>query len=148
MMLIKKKSTPTFPQFFDDFFTRNLSEWGTQNYATTNTTVPAVNILENNTDFLVQMVAPGMNKKDFTIELDNEVLTISSNKELKKEQKENHQLIRQEFNYQSFRRSFHLSKKVVDASKIKAQYKNGLLEILIPKLEEAQKLSPRRITIS
>lgn len=147
MMLIKKKSTPTFPLFFDDFYTRDLSYWGTPN-STTNTTVPAVNILENNTDFLVQMAAPGMSKKDFIIELDNEMLTISSKKEESQEQKKTYQFTQQEFNYQSFQRTFQLSKKVVDLSKIKAQYKDGLLEVLIPKLEETKTLPPRQITIN
>jgi len=146
MMLIKKKSTPTFPQFFDDFYTRDLSDWEAKNHSSSNKTIPAVNILENNTDFLVQMVAPGMEKKDFFIELDNRILTISSNRALKKE--EDRRLIRQEFSYESFKRTFYLAKKVVDEKNIKAQYKNGLLEILIPKREEAKALPPRKITIS
>ncbi|MEM1118983.1 MAG: Hsp20/alpha crystallin family protein [Bacteroidota bacterium] len=147
MMLISRKSTPTVPRFFDDFFTKDLFDWGTHNYSTTNSTIPAVNILENNTDFLVQMAAPGMDKKDFTIELDNETLTIASNKEMKKNDKSEHRFTRQEFSYQSFRRTFHLPKTVVDESKIQAQYKNGLLEVLIPKREEAKALPPRTITI-
>lgn len=77
MMLIRKKSIPEVPRFIDNFFIKDLFDWGTQNHSTTNTTVPAVNILENSTDFLVQLAAPDMNKKDFTIELDNGLLSIS-----------------------------------------------------------------------
>lgn len=146
-MLIKRKSTPTFPHFFDDFFTRDLFDSRIQHFSNTNTTIPAANVLENNTDFLVQLAVPGMNKKDFIIELDNETLTISSNKELKDADNQDHKYTLREFSYQSFTRTFHLSKKVVDATKIKAQYKNGLLEILIPKREEAKALEPRRIEI-
>ncbi|MFK7982544.1 MAG: Hsp20/alpha crystallin family protein [Saprospiraceae bacterium] len=145
MMLISKKSTPTFPLFFDDIFTKNLFNGGNQS---TDSTIPAVNILENDTDFLVQMAAPGMNKKDFIVELDKETLTISIQKEIKKEQEKEHQFIRKEFSYDTFRRTFHLPKTVVDESKIKAQYKDGLLEVLIPKKETAKALPPRRIRIT
>ena len=89
-----------------------------------------------------------MSKKDFVIELDNETLTISSNKKIEKEGKEAHQFTRQEFSYQFFQRTFHLPKTVVDEVKIKAQYKNGLLEVLIPKKEEAKALPLRKITIN
>jgi len=147
MMLIKRKSSPSIPQFFDDFFTQNLFDWEHQNHSTSNTTIPAVNISENDTDFLVQMAAPGMDKKDFTIELDKETLTITSKKEVKQEEN-NKGFTRQEFSYQSFQRTLHLPKTVVDASKIKAQYKNGLLEIIIPKREEAKALPPRVININ
>jgi len=146
-MLIKRKSSPSIPQFFDDFFTQNLFDWEHQNHSTSNTTIPAVNISENDTDFLVQMAAPGMDKKDFTIELDKETLTITSKKEVKQEEN-NKGFTRQEFSYQSFQRTLHLPKTVVDASKIKAQYKNGLLEIIIPKREEAKALPPRVININ
>ena len=74
---------PSLPKLFDDFFTRDLFDWGTQNFSTTDTTIPAVNIIESNDGFTVEMAAPGMNKKDFQIELENEILKISSQKEVK-----------------------------------------------------------------
>jgi len=149
MTLMKRKSfLPTLPQFFDDFFTREFFDWESHNHSTTNTTLPSVNILENNDGFMVEMAAPGMSKKDFHIELDNETLTISSEKELRNEVEEGEFYTRREFSYQSFRRSFHLPKTVVDESKIKAKYENGILKILIPKREEAKALPPRQIAIS
>jgi HSP20 family protein len=149
MTLIKKNSfLPTLPQFFDDFFTRDIYDWGFQNNSSTNTTLPTVNIVENNEAFTVEMVAPGMEKKDFHIELNNEILTISSQREDKNEMKEGDRYTRREFSYQSFVRSFHLPKSVVDESKIVAKYENGMLRVSIPKKEEAKTLPPRKIAIA
>ncbi len=139
---------PKSPWFFDDFASRNLFDWGFKNNSTTNTTLPSVNILENHDSFMVEMAAPGMNKSDFLIELDNEILTISSQKEALNQLKEDEHYSLREFSYQSFKRSFHLSKSVVDESKIKAKYDKGILRILIPKKEEAKALPPRRINIA
>lgn len=149
MTLIKRNSYfPVLPKLFDDIFTRDFFDWGTQNYSNTNTTLPSVNIREDNDAFIVEMAAPGMEKKDFAIELDNEILTIFSQKEMQNELKEGERFSRREFSYQSFSRSFHLPKTVVDESKIKAKYENGILKVLIPKKEEAKALPPRQIRIA
>ncbi len=148
MTLLKSPGLlPAFNGFFDDFFTRDLTDWGFRNTSMTNTTLPAVNIIESNDSFHVEMAAPGMTKKDFTIELDNEILKISSQKELKNELKDGDRFTRREFSYQSFERSFHLPKSVVEESKIKAKYEDGVLHIMIPKKEEAKTLPPRMIAI-
>lgn len=139
---------PTLPRLFDDFFTRDLFDWNTNNFSFTNTTLPAVNIVEDNDGFVVEMAAPGMKKDDFKIELDNEILKISSEKKEEKELKEDERYTRREFSYQSFVRTFHLPKSVVDDSKIKAKYEDGILRIMIPKREEVKKLAPRKIAIS
>ena len=137
MTLIRSNSfLPTVPSFFDDFFTRDLFDWGTKNNSITNTTLPSVNIIENNDAFMVEMAAPGMEKKDFAIELENDMLTISSVKEMENELKEGDHYTRKEFSYQSFKRTFHLPKSVVEISKINAKYDNGILSVLIPKKEE------------
>jgi HSP20 family protein len=138
---------PTFSGFFDDFFTRDLTDWGYRNNSTTNTTLPAVNIIESNESFLVEMAAPGMTKKDFHIELNNEVLKITSQKEERNELKEGERYTRCEYSYQSFERSFHLPKSVIDEGKIKATYQDGVLRVMIPKREEAKTLPPRTIAI-
>jgi HSP20 family protein len=149
MTLIKSKSfLPATPQFFDDFFTRDLFDWGFKNNSLTNTTLPSVNIIENNEGFTVEMAAPGMKKDDFTIELDNDMLTISSEVEFNDELNEGDHYTRREFSYQSFKRTFHLPKSVVDIAKINAKYDNGILKVLIPKREEAKALPPRKIKIS
>ncbi len=149
MTLIKSNLlNPTFSPQFDDFFTRDLFDWGFRNNSTTNTTLPSVNIIESNDNFTVEMAAPGMSRKDFHIELDNETLTVSSLKEVFDELKEGDRYTRREFSYQSFKRSFQLPKSVIDDSKIKAKYENGILRVVIPKKEEAKVLPPRKIAIN
>jgi HSP20 family protein len=139
---------PSFPRLFDDFFNRDLHDWSSNHFSNTNTTLPSVNIRENNDGFLVEMAAPGMKKEDFKLELDNEYLKISSEKQVTDEKQDDHRYTRREFSYQSFQRSFHLPKSVVDASKINARYENGMLQVLIPKREEAKALPPRRIEVA
>ncbi len=107
--------------------------------------VPAVNIEEKKDKFVLHMAAPGMKKDDFKIDLDNYVLTISSEKkEEKKEDEKN--FTRREFIYNSFSRSFTLP-KTVDIEKITAEYKDGVLVLDMPKKEEELKLT-KQIKIS
>jgi HSP20 family protein len=149
MSLIKDTACyPYIPRFFDDFFTRKSYHSGNLDRYITNTTVPSVNIIENNEAFIAEMAAPGMSKRDFQIELDNEALVISSQKHRDEETKTDSNYIRREFSFQSFQRAFHLPKSVVDISKINAKYENGILRVLIPKREEAKTMPPRKIKIS
>jgi HSP20 family protein len=133
MSIVKRNNNAfaTTPSLFNDFFSRDLWDWGLSNNSTTNTSIPAVNIRETAEAFEVEMAAPGMTKDDFKIELDNNMLTISSEKEARNEPKEGERYARQEFSYQSFQRTFHLSNQVVDADKIMAKYENGLLQVII-----------------
>lgn len=139
---------PAFPNLFNDVLSRDLWNWGLSNNSNTNTSIPAVNIRETNDAFEVEMAAPGMAKDDFRIELDNNMLMISSEKQNESEEKEGTAYTRREFSYQSFLRSFQLPKEVVDADKIEARYENGLLHLVIPKKEEAKQRPPRMIKIS
>jgi len=136
------------PLLFDDFFNRDIFNWGLTNFSNTNTTIPGVNIKETPDNFEVEVAAPGMSKKDFRIELDGNMLTISSEKSNEQEDKEDEKYTRKEFSYQSFYRTFNLPKEVVDENKIEAKYDNGLLRLLIPKKEEAKQKPPRQIQIS
>ncbi len=148
MTLIKRNSfLPAVPRFFDDFLSKDFYDWNAQNNLPANSTLPSVNIVESNEGFLVEMAAPGMDKKDFTIELDNETLMISSEKEHKNDFKEGDKYVRREFSYQSFNRSFHLPKSVVDDSRIEAKYKDGVLQVMIPKREEAKAAPVRQIAV-
>ena len=138
---------PVLNNVFDVFFTRDLWNMGNNNNSTTNTTIPAVNIRETNENFIVEMAAPGMDRNDFKVELDGNLLTISSEKQDQREVKEEEKYSRCEFSYQSFQRSFQLQKDVVDADKIEARYINGVLHLTIPKKEEAKQKPPRMIEI-
>lgn len=91
---------------------------------------------ENDDEFLIEVAAPGMSKNDFKIEYDNGRLTISSEHREESHKKEGEKISRREFSYQSFQRSFSVAETAVDAEKIKANYKEGILFITLPKREE------------
>jgi HSP20 family protein len=149
-MSIIKRNREFFPEMnglFDDLFTRNFWDWGLSNNSVTNTSIPAVNIKETADAFEVEMAAPGMKKEDFRIELDNNQLIITSEKENREEQKDGERYSRREFSYQSFRRTFQLPKEVVDSENIQAHYENGLLNLVIPKKEEVKQRPPKMIEI-
>ena len=150
MSLVKRNGgiLNSLPILFDDFFNRDLFNWNSSNFSNTNTTIPAVNIKETAENYEVEVAAPGMTKKDFKVELDGNMLTISSEKTNQKEENDNERYSRKEFSYQSFQRTFNLQKEVVDIEKIQAKYENGLLRLVIPKREEAKQKPPRLIQIS
>ena len=134
------------PSVFDRFFENDMFDWSNRNFSNTNTTLPAVNIKEDEDGFEVEMSAPGLDKKDFKIELNNSVLSISSEKKTENETKEGQQFTRREFSYQSFSRSFTLP-ETVEGEKIAAKYENGILSVSIPKKEEAKPKPVKQIEI-
>jgi HSP20 family protein len=135
-----------FPNLFDRFFENDLFDWSNRNFSNTNTSIPSVNIKEDQEGFEVDMAAPGFSKEDFSIELNNNLLTISSEKKVENETKEGQQFTRREFSYQSFSRSFTLP-NIVEGDKIQAKYNNGVLSVLIPKKEEAKPRPAKKIQI-
>lgn len=148
MSLVKRNSNTqfAFPNLLDDFFSRELFNWGNNNFSATSTTVPAVNIRESADKYEVEVAAPGMSKEDFKITLDHNFLTISSSKKQEEVRKEEG-YTRKEFSYQSFTRSFEVPKEVVDGENIKATYENGILLLSLPKKEEAKQKAPKTIEI-
>jgi HSP20 family protein len=107
---------------------------------------PAVNILENENEFVLELVAPGMKKEDFKIELNNQLLTVSAEKEEANESTDNYR--RREFNIRSIKRSFTLPKHIVDENRIEAHYEAGILKLMIGKKEEAKPKPVRTINIA
>jgi HSP20 family protein len=107
-----------------------------------------VNIKETKDGFEVEMAAPGMKKNDFKIELENNMLTISSETTNQNIENEGDRYSRREYSYQSFQRSFTLPREVVDSEKINAKYEDGVLKLMIPKKEEAKQKPPRQILIA
>jgi len=147
MTLVRKYSDNMLPSFFDNLFSRDWMDWNNTNFSNTNTTIPAVNIKEDNDMFEIEVAAPGMKKDDFKIDLDNNRLTISS--ERKEESKEDQDgYTRKEFSYQSFSRTFTVPENVVNGDKISAKYSNGVLSINLPKREEVKPKPARQIKIS
>jgi len=120
-----------FPRFFD---------------AENRQSLPAVNILESKDDYRIEVAAPGLHKEDFKVNLDNNVLTVSSEKEEKQESNEN-KVMRREFSYYSFSRSFTLP-QTINTDKMMANHKDGILTITVPKKEEAKEKQARDIKIS
>jgi HSP20 family protein len=142
--MLAKRDDLWYPisKIFDDFFNTEIADWSKQNFSATGTTIPAVNIKEDDKSFEVEVAAPGMDKKDFKIEIDNNMLIISSEKkEEKNEEDKNGKYTRREFSYQSFQRSFTLPMDIIDDKKIEAKYKDGILKITIPKKEDTSKPS-------
>lgn len=128
---------------FDDMFNTDWSN----NHVTRNaigTHIPAVNVKESPDAFSVEVAAPGKAKADFNIELDHNVLTISSEaKEEHSSENDREKFTRREYSYRSFKRSFTLPESV-DSTKIVANYDQGILRIILPKREEA-KVDPKRL---
>ena len=149
MTLMKRTQNwyPTVPSFFDKFFEGNLMDWNNSNYSSTDTTLPAVNVKENDDAFMIEVAAPGMTKEDFKVNYDNGKLTISSERKNEKNN-EGENYTRREFSYQSFQRSFTVPENVVNGDKIGASYKDGILIISLPKREEVKPKPSREIKIS
>lgn len=144
MSLIKFKNQE--PSLFDRFFENDFFDWSSKNFSSTNTTLPAVNIKETEDAYGVEMSAPGLKKSDFKLELNNNVLTISSEKKSENEEKEGENFTRREFCYESFKRSFTLPDNIKDTD-IDATYNNGILSVKIPKKEVSKATNPKVIDV-
>ena len=133
------KRSERMPSFFDDFFSNPLLDLFDNGFPSRRVNMPAVNITERKDDYLVSMAAPGLQKDDFNIEVEGNMLTISSEKEEENEENDE-KYTRQEYSYSSFSRSFTLPDEI-DKDKIDANYKDGVLKLELPKKEEAKKLT-------
>jgi len=132
-----------FPSLNDDFlsndFFPNIFD------QTAGISMPAVNISEDSEHFKIEVAAPGLDKNDFKIEIKNNMLTISSEKEHQNEER-NAKFMKREFNYCSFKRTFGLP-QTANTESIEATYNNGILNVQIPKKEEAKEKPMRQIEI-
>jgi HSP20 family protein len=143
-MLPANRRSAFLPNVLDDIF--GIDWWSESLNNTLNSTRPLVNIAETDLEYRVELAAPGLNKKDFKIDLTKNVLTISSEKEEMNEEKSEN-IMRREFSYNSFKRSFTLP-ETINSEKIKAEHDNGILTVHIPKKPEAVEKGPRQIAIS
>jgi HSP20 family protein len=140
---------PSIPSLLNDLFSDDWIDSSLTNWKTSGATLPAVNVRETNDDFLIEVAAPGMKRGDFKVELDNNVLTISSQQEEKREENgQNDGYSRREFSYQSFQRSFSLPEDKVEGEKIAARYVDGILHVTIPKREEAKVKPAKQIKVA
>ena len=129
--LTKTGVMPSFRSLTEDFWnTENLFDYSFLRKET----IPAINIKENNDHFEIEVAAPGFQKKDFKIEVQNGVLNISAETSDKIEE-EDENYTRKEFSYASFNRSFSLPENI-NEEKVNAKYENGLLSLKLKKAEE------------
>lgn len=133
MTLVKfnHKPSPVFSRMWDDFF-NEVSPFRTNEGWSD---FGKVNVVEQDDAYRLEVAAPGLEKGDFEVKIDKDVLTIRVHKE-EQEEKEGEKYTRREFRSRSFERSFTLP-EIVDAGNIKAQYDNGILNVRLPKREEA-----------
>lgn len=130
---------PFFPSLFDDDFFTTVPT----NRLSTN--MPAVNIREDEKNYFLELAVPGMDKKDLKIDIDEDVLTISSERKNEVEDKQDG-YTRKEFSYTSFARSFYIPENVNKES-INANYRDGVLTVSFPKQEEEKKKITREVKI-
>lgn len=136
---------PNLNSWIDDWFGRDVNSIFNTNF-NKGMTLPAVNIRETADAYFVDMAVPGLKKSDFSISIENNVLSIETSREEEKYRNADN-YIRREFEYASFKRSFTLPETVEDAH-IKAKYDDGILSVHLPKKEEAKQKPPRNIQIT
>ena len=136
-----------YPALFNNLFGREFLDWNNAGFSADNTTLPAVNILENADHIQIEVAAPGMKKEDFKVDLDNNRLTVSVEKEEEKNET-NDRFARREFCYSSFRRQFNIPVETINGDQIQASYKDGILLLTLPKREELKPKPARAIEIN
>jgi HSP20 family protein len=142
MSIILRDNGSSFPSLVDEFF---KPSWNWNEGFSVN--VPACNIKETEKSFTLELAAPGRKKDDFQIEIDNDMLSISSEQSSESQKEEDDgRYSRKEFSYSSFTRSFSLPESV-NMEKIDASYKDGVLHITLPKMDMQVSKSKKRIDI-
>ncbi len=140
-MMPVRKTQNWLPDIFNDFFDNDLM-------VRTNATAPAINVIENENDYKIEVAAPGMTKEDFNVHVDednNLVITMEKKNENKEEKKEGRYL-RREFSYTKFQQALILPDDV-DKEKISAEVNNGVLNVELPKLAKETVKAKRTIEI-
>ena len=139
-LILRNKFLPDLhDEFLSNDFFQNFFDTSSQN------SMPAVNIHEDNEGFKIELAAPGLEKKDFKIEIKNNVLSIYCEKESENEETDK-KYVRKEFNYSAFKRSFSLPLSA-NTDKILASHDNGILTVSIYKKDEAREKPMREIEI-
>jgi HSP20 family protein len=140
-----KTNEGNFPSLLSDFFNTEKffgNRWFEKEF---NDSLPAVNIKENGKQFDIEFAAPGFKKADFKINVEENILTVSAEKEEETKEEKDH-FTRREFSYNSFSRSFSLP-QIVNADKIDAKYNDGILKLSVPKKEETKIQPKKQITV-
>lgn len=145
-MTLIRTSNRLYPTVFNQLFNRELVDWNNTGFSAEDSTLPAVNILEDENRIQIEVAAPGMKKADFKIDLDQNRLTVAA--EVSAENSESgERYSRKEFNYRSFRRLFNIPVETINGDQIEASYKDGILLLTLPKREELKPKPARAIEI-
>ncbi|MBR0313671.1 MAG: Hsp20/alpha crystallin family protein [Bacteroidales bacterium] len=139
MLPVRRTSNSWLPEIFNDFFDNSWME-------RTNYTAPAINVIENEKEYELELAAPGLSKEDFKIQLDSEG-NLVINMEKKTENKEGGKkgrFLRREFSYEKFHQSLVLPDDV-DREKIEAKMENGVLNVHLPKIVKVPKAEEHRM---
>jgi len=136
-----KRSHNAFDNIFNEIMNTSFNELS-KNHLVSNR--PAVNVIESADNFRIELSAPGLSKEDFKIDIEKDILTIEANKKV--ETLEGQKIIKQEFNFNKFKRTFRLP-ETIDAKNIDASFVNGILNLTLAKKEEAKEQPPRSIEI-
>lgn len=141
------RTNNNLPSLIENFFGRDINDLFNTNMSSFHN-VPAVNVVEHQDGFRIEVAAPGLKKEDFKLNLNHNNLTISGSQETEKEEsdKAGEKYTRREFSYSSFQRTFTLPTSA-DTDNIQASYVDGVLKIDVPKREEAKAKPPRQIQI-
>lgn len=134
-------ATPVFDNLINEFVNGNITNSKKNEFIKNR---PAVNVIESDDSFKIEVAVPGLAKKDIFINVEKDILSISANKEAN--QKEGEKFLRNEFSFANFKRTFQIP-EAVDSANIMATFKNGILELTLAKKEEAKELPPRTIEI-
>lgn len=140
MTLLVKRNRPALTNWADDFFGRDLLNNFFDSHSMT--LQPSVNIAEGEKEYRIELAAPGLEKEDFKVNLEDGILVISSEKEMSETEK-NEKFVRREFHYASFKKAFSLPEEV-DLEKIDAVYEKGILKMTLPKKEAVLKAEEKR----
>ena len=134
--MIRRNSDNWLPDIFNDFFDNSWMERPTY-------TAPAINVIENEKEYEVELAAPGLTKEDFKVHVDeqNNLHIEMEKKAENKEGKKHGRYLRREFSYEKFQQTLLLPDDV-DAEKIEAKVEHGVLNVLLPKVQKIEKPNP------
>ena len=145
-MTLIRTSNRVYPNVFNQLFNRELLDFSNLGISADDATLPAVNILEDEHRILIEVAAPGLKKEDFQLQLDQNLLTVSS--EVADENKESgDHYSRREFRYRFFRRQFNIPVEIINGEGIQATYQDGILLLTLPKRDELKPKPARSIEI-
>lgn len=148
MTLVKTNSQNQMPRFLENVLLKDLMDFPEAGFSGNTNPLPAVNIKETEKQFELEIFAPGRSKDSFAIELDKNLLSVSSEVKAKKgEHQPSGRFTQKEFALQSFKRNFKLPVNKIETEKIEAGYENGVLKLIIPKKEELVQ-KPKKIEIN